>query len=340
MDRRRTAAEAGWAVVMLPRDLRRAVHRAVVADGELRAWRCAAAALSVCVVGLLVVLVLAWPRANAYGALLQENLALKSRLESIDRKMSEVDRILLRLRLYDAQLESLGAPTGPSGPVPGIGPDASPHAGTPDAEFGTDDLSNVPLDMGLERDDLRPAEAWASGIDARAETFLHVFEETEPDLNGVVEELEALEALERALPSFWPAGGFLTSRYGWRRNPFGFRWSHHSGIDLAGTPGDPIYAAAPGTVVHADWSGGYGKAVEIDHGFGITTIYAHCSQLLVSAGDLVQSGDRIATIGTTGRSTGPHLHFEVRLDGNAVDPLDYLGSPATPDTPWHDATGD
>ena len=85
MDRRKRAAEAGWAVVMLPRDLRRAVRRAVVADGELRVWRCAAALLSVAVVALVVVLVLAWPRANAYGALLQENLALKSRLESIDR---------------------------------------------------------------------------------------------------------------------------------------------------------------------------------------------------------------------------------------------------------------
>jgi hypothetical protein len=331
MDRRKRAVEAGWAVVMLPRDLRRAVQRAVVADGELRAWRCAAALLSVCVVALVVVLVLAWPRANAYGALLQENLALKSRLESIDRKMSEVDRILLRLRLYDAQLESLGAPTGPSGPIPGIGPDADPRL-------------DEPLDMGLERDDLRPAEAWASGIDARAETFLEVFADAEPDLNMFVEELESLEALERALPSFWPAGGFLSSRYGWRRNPFGFRWSHHSGIDLAGTPGDAIYAAAQGTVIHADWSGGYGRAVEIDHGFGITTVYAHCSELFVSAGDVVQPGDPIAAIGTTGRSTGPHLHFEVRLDGNAVDPLDYLSTPAgdgVPDqVPWRDGAGD
>jgi len=311
MDRKKGGGEAGWSVVMLPRDLRRAVQRAVVREGEVRIWRCAAAALSVCVVGLLVVMALAWPRANAYGPLLQENLALKDRLESIDRKMSEVDRILLRLRLYDAQLESLGAPTGPAGPFPDPG----------------GEILERPLDMGLERGDLRPAEAWASGIDARATTFLEAFEHTEPDLTVFVEELESIEALERALPSVWPASGLLSSRYGWRRNPFGFRWNHHSGIDVAGTPGDPIYAAAAGTVTHADWSGGYGQVVEIDHGFGITTVYAHCSGVYVEPGQTVEAGDRIATMGSTGRSTGPHLHFEVRLDGNAVDPLDYLVGP-------------
>jgi murein DD-endopeptidase MepM/ murein hydrolase activator NlpD len=122
----------------------------------------------------------------------------------------------------------------------------------------------------------------------------------------------------------WPSDAVLTSGFGWRRNPLGRRFRFHSGIDLGGRRGDPIYAAAQGQVIKAQWSGGYGRYIEIDHGFGIVTLYAHNHRLLVEEGDVVRQGQKIALMGSTGRSTGPHLHFEVHLDGSAVDPMDYL----------------
>ena len=171
---------------------------------------------------------------------------------------------------------------------------------------------------------VRPAPVWAEGVEARADTFLRTFADAEPTLNRFVGELEELEALERALPSYWPARGFFSSGFGWRRNPLGQRWRFHSGIDLAGDRGDPIYAAAQGKVVAATYSGGYGRHLLIDHGFGIITLYAHCRKLLVAEGDHVRRGEKIALMGNTGRSTGPHLHFEVHLDGTPVNPMDYL----------------
>ncbi len=123
----------------------------------------------------------------------------------------------------------------------------------------------------------------------------------------------------------WPsASGNLTSYFGYRVHPiFGTR-KLHSGIDVGAGAGTPIYAAADGVVIESGWTGGYGKAVIIDHGGGIATLYAHSSQLYVAPGQSVKRGQLIAAIGSTGFSTGPHLHFEVRVNGVPVDPLAYL----------------
>ncbi len=109
-------------------------------------------------------------------------------------------------------------------------------------------------------------------------------------------------------------------------SPFGPRWGRfHSGVDFALAQGQPIYAADSGTVYYSGYSGGYGKLIKIDHGNGMQTYYAHCSSLLVSSGQYVEEGETIGLIGSTGNSTGPHLHFEVIINGNRVDPLDFLG---------------
>lgn len=108
-------------------------------------------------------------------------------------------------------------------------------------------------------------------------------------------------------------------------SPFGPRWGRfHSGVDFALAQGQPIYAADSGTVYYSGYSGGYGKLIKIDHGNGMQTYYAHCSSLLVSSGQHVETGETIGLIGSTGNSTGPHLHFEVIINGSRVDPLDFL----------------
>jgi len=116
------------------------------------------------------------------------------------------------------------------------------------------------------------------------------------------------------------AGAPTSSPFGPRSDPFGGAPAHHAGLDLAAPEGTPVAASAPGVVVAAGPRSGYGLAVEVDHGHGITTVYAHASEVLVQPGQRVERGDVIARVGETGRATGPHLHFELRTLGRPVDP--------------------
>ena len=122
----------------------------------------------------------------------------------------------------------------------------------------------------------------------------------------------------------WPLGGPITSDFGWRVHPITGAQRFHSGIDIGGDYGDAICAAQAGTVEYAGWISGYGNAVIINHGGGISTLYGHCQSLNVSVGENVSQGDVIAYCGSTGNSTGPHCHFEVRENGEPVNPLSYL----------------
>lgn len=144
-------------------------------------------------------------------------------------------------------------------------------------------------------------------------------------LYAALSRLDGLERAMLALPSFTPASGSaLTSRFGFRFDPF-TRWpAMHMGQDFSGRRGQPIYAAAPGRVVRAGWWSGYGKAVQIDHGRGLETRYGHMSALDVRPGERVKRGQLIGRMGSTGRSTGTHLHFEVRSGGRAVNPRPFL----------------
>ena len=122
----------------------------------------------------------------------------------------------------------------------------------------------------------------------------------------------------------WPIAGEITSPFGWRVHPVFGTEKFHTGLDIAADYGDPIVASNSGTVIYADWMGGYGNAVMIDHGGGIVTLYGHNSSLAVYDGQQVAKGQIIAYAGSTGYSTGPHCHFEVRIHGEVTDPLDYL----------------
>ena len=137
-----------------------------------------------------------------------------------------------------------------------------------------------------------------------------------------------LDLLQRAMlsiPAFIPAKNFnFTSGFGYRYDPFTGGGAMHAGVDMAGSYGSTISAAASGVVLRAGWVGGYGNMVEIDHGKGLTTRYGHLSAFTVKAGDHVTQGDTIAAMGSTGRSTGAHLHFEVRMNGEAVNPMPFL----------------
>lgn len=132
-------------------------------------------------------------------------------------------------------------------------------------------------------------------------------------------------ALAARVPSIWPVAGVLNDGFGSRYDPFGGGGSEfHTGQDITAACGTPVVAAAEGTVIFAGWKNGYGQVVEIDHGRGLTTLYGHLSKLEATVGQEIARGALLGRVGSTGRSTGPHLHYEVRINDDPVSPLSYL----------------
>jgi len=144
-------------------------------------------------------------------------------------------------------------------------------------------------------------------------------------LNSLEEQSVVFSNLIKNIPIGVPNDGPMSSNYGYRRNPFGgYSGEFHPGIDFKGDYNDPIFATADGIVNRCDWYGGYGNAVVIDHVFGYQTLYGHMTRVNVEQGQEVKTGDLIGFMGSTGRSTGPHVHYEIRVDGMDIDPTPYL----------------
>lgn len=167
--------------------------------------------------------------------------------------------------------------------------------------------------------------------DAPAGDLLKDLNELQAQFDASGRQLSVLESmlynqqLERqSVPSQRPSNGYITSGFGTRSDPFSGGRAHHLGIDFDANTGDPVRSAAGGVVSYAGIKTGYGNVVEIDHGNGYSTLYGHNSRLLVRVGDLVRSGQQIAKAGSTGRSTGPHVHFEVHQNGRPVNPRPFL----------------
>ncbi len=171
-----------------------------------------------------------------------------------------------------------------------------------------------------------PPRAWTVEEFAREVASLTRMVEERTDQLSVLEALLVQDSVNKKfLPSFAPVDtAQFTSNFGYRIDPFTGAQTFHEGIDFHGDTGTAVVAAASGKVVSAEWHTQYGKMVEIDHGNGLISLYAHASRLGVKEGDLVVRGQKIAEIGSTGRSTGPHLHFEVRLNGVPQNPARFL----------------
>jgi len=167
-----------------------------------------------------------------------------------------------------------------------------------------------PEDLGLLRTKLDALSAEA----ARQEASLQ-------ELHAYFEDQKSLLA---SMPSLWPARGWVTSDFGHRLDPFTADRVLHKGLDIAAAHGTPIMAPSDGTVIFSGMEGGYGKVLVVDHGYGVKTRYAHLSELAVRMGERVKRGQRIGALGNTGRSTGPHLHYEVRVNGVPENPRKFI----------------
>jgi murein DD-endopeptidase MepM/ murein hydrolase activator NlpD len=206
-------------------------------------------------------------------------------------------------------------------------------AGEKDAKVSK--KTNLKPTNNLQLDNLLPAN--------RGGPLINAHPMTELDLQAAILELtkavdardDAMSSIEAKvlqqsvlkdmLPNSSPIGAaFNSSSYGWRIDPFNGNKAFHEGLDFTANTGTPIRAAADGIVSAAELTHAYGNMVKIDHGAGLETRYAHASKLLVKVGERVVKGQTVALVGSTGRSTGPHLHYEIRLNGNSLDPRQYL----------------
>lgn len=247
---------------------------------------------------LLAAAPLVWLSSQIYQ-LRQENSALLERNSQLSEATHEV---VAELDQLDAEIDRL-----------------EERAGLSESEVDEDrDLGP----RGGISSQLAPEEMLAAAEHHLPSMALRLHRQVKPALTDTLDEEEAKAA---ALPTGLPVKGRrISSKFGRRRNPFGRGYELHNGIDFPGPTGTPIHATGKGTIERALSSRGYGNHIVIDHGYGYKTLYAHLSKMDVAVGDTVERDDIIGRMGSTGRSTGPHLHYTLYYQGNAVDPQDFL----------------
>ena len=266
-----------------------------------------------------------WWAARAVGntpSAKAENVLLKSRLTALEARLGRVDRALARVASYDAKIRQLTQEDRGARAF-GIGPLSELEVAAAERERRAVALPGGELPPAPHKSDL---QAVLGDLDDRSLDLESRALKEEVSLQEIRGYLDDRTSLVNAYPSEWPVRGWVTSMYGWRTSPHSGARRLHTGLDIAAPRGTPIVAAADGHVVFAGYHSAYGNLVVIDHGYGITTKHAHTSRILVRVGDRVIRGDVIARVGNTGRSTGPHLHFELLQDGVPVNPLPFLRS--------------
>ena len=250
---------------------------------------------------------------RAYArAMAQQKTDLQAARGQIDGK---VDALAARIGSLNAQLIRLDA----------LGRRLTDLAGLDRGEF---DFAKPPPAGGPEGQE-------AQGGSVQVPELTAVLDTLEEQINDRAQQLGALEMVmasrelgQRIMPGGLPLiGGWISSHFGHRSDPFTGRGAFHAGVDFAGPTGWRVIAVGPGVVTYSGWKQGYGNVVEITHPTGYVTRYGHNSRNLVQVGRSVQKNDAIAVIGSTGRSTGTHVHFEVLRDGNVLNPMRYLAAP-------------
>jgi len=245
-------------------------------------------------------------RAADDRVVMEENAQLRGELLQIQQKVAQINKTLDRVEQLDQKLRQISMLSDPDRNL-AIGP-----VGTKQGEGELEGKQLV-----LDPEDGPTVESKLDALSTEAA-------KQEQSLQELQEYFEDQRTLLVSAPSVWPARGFVTSDFGHRLDPYTAARTMHDGLDIAIPFGTAVHATADGTVVFASTEGGYGNLVVIDHGFGIKTRYGHLSQILVKAGQKVHRGDKVALSGNTGRSTGPHVHYEVRVNGIPQNPRKFI----------------
>jgi murein DD-endopeptidase MepM/ murein hydrolase activator NlpD len=247
--------------------------------------------------------------ANAQAVRMQHELAAqRAELQAArDEAQREINAVAARVGELQAQANRLNA----------LGERLTRDGKLSDGEF---DFEHAPGMGGAESSEDIPAKELLKDLDQLQKKF-----DSSGKQLSVLESMMYNQQLQlAAIPNGRPSKGYITSGFGTRADPFTGGRAHHLGIDFSAHTGDPVLAAAGGVVSFAGIKNGYGNVVEVDHGNGYTTLYGHNSRLVVRVGDIVRAGQQLAKAGSTGRSTGPHVHFEVHVNGRPVNPRPFL----------------
>lgn len=302
--------------VLLVKDESTEVRQIPVSPWKVQAAIGGVAFLFVALLGATLFLALGGSTRVQARQLAHENDLLRQELDGIQGQVQGMEQTLAQLSDQGERLRQLAGMAGIDPEVLEVG------VGGP----GLDRPEDLPI---WEADRSLGEESFAVRFDLdvlerRADLLLS-------SMGEAADSMEMQRDRLLATPSILPAAGVVSSRYSSNRfHPILHRWAPHEGIDIHAEQGTPILAAADGTVRKAGWQTGYGYSVEIDHGFGYSTLYAHASKLLVRRGQKVTRGEVIAQVGRTGLATASHLHYEVHVTGRPVNPMDYVIRGAIP----------
>lgn len=267
-----------------------------------------------------------------------ENAQLNKQLQLVESKVSSLENSLERVKIFTTKLKlitnidaedrvmklTMGVKPAAGQQIEEYEPMDQRASGDSLAEQDEAYMDSKPVSEQKNEVVVQPAEKDYVSLVIRIDKAVRETQLKEQSVIELWESLSERQSLLNATPNIRPAKGWITSRFGYRMNPFTGQSNMHAGLDLAAAPGSPVYAPADGVVIFASYDESYGKLVSIDHGYGVTTRFGHNSQIYVHVGQRVNKWDVIAAVGNTGRSTGPHLHYEVRINGTPVDPANFI----------------
>lgn len=275
----------------------------------------AAGALSIVFTLVFSFIILDYVRLKSHALelyrLKQENISQKIELQGFASKIKDMESQLTRLNIFDKKLRIIA------------------NIEKPKAGGAQDEL------LGIGGDSSKEAEDYLSAPGAKVDKLVKQMSEDMTNIEGKAnsqeksftelhEYLMKKSSFLAATPSIWPVRGWVTSPFGQRVSPYTGLPQMHKGLDIANRPGSPVVAPADGIVIKSAWESGLGKTLTIRHGYGVATIYGHLSETFVRLGQKVKRGQKIGAVGNTGHSTGPHLHYEVALNGVEVNPARYI----------------
>ena len=240
------------------------------------------------------------------SVLKEENAQLRSQILLVQEKVAHISATLDRVERFDAKLRT-----------------AVTQLQDPERNLAIGPVGNAEQEAAIPG----PAPAGEANLTALPGKLSSLETEAsrqEQSLRELQEYFDDQRSLLASTPSIWPARGWVTSDFGTRIDPYTAERKMHQGMDIATPHGQPVYTPSDGTVVFVGTEGGYGKVLVVDHGYGVKTRYGHLSEIHVHLGDRVNRGDKVASVGNTGRSTGPHLHYEVRVNGIPENPRKFI----------------
>ena len=244
--------------------------------------------------------------ASENAVLKEENAQLRSQILLVQEKVAHISATLDRVERFDAKLRT-----------------AVTQLQDPERNLAIGPVGNADQDATIPGP-APAAEANLTALPGKLSSLDTEASRQEQSLRELQEYFDDQRSLLASTPSIWPTRGWVTSDFGTRIDPYTADRKMHQGMDIATPHGQPIYTPSDGTVVFVGTEGGYGKVLVVDHGYGVKTRYGHLSEIHVKLGQRVSRGDRVASVGNTGLSTGPHLHYEVRVNGIPENPRKFI----------------